>query len=117
MTLRTRTAALVLAAIFAAAPALAIAAMGCASCCCPPAPCQWTPGDCAVTLADAPCCGEAPTAVPSAATRTHEAPTFHATLPTRLSAIAPDCRPGTVVRRGDLEARVSPLRLSVVLLI
>ncbi len=115
MTLRARIAMLVFAAVFAAAPSLALAAMACTSCCCPPTPCHGTADGCEVTLSEAPCCSQAPAAVPSVAKRTLEAPTFHATLPARPVSVAYVCRARPPARAGDLERLVSPLRLSVVL--
>lgn len=117
MTLRTRIALLVFVAVFAAAPSLALAAMACTSCCCPPTPCQGTADGCEVVLTEAPCCGQAPAAVPSVAKRTLEAPTFHATLPARPVPVADVRRARLPARAGDLERLISPLRLSVVLLI
>ncbi len=115
MTLRARIGVLVFAAVFAAAPSLAIAAMACASCCCPPAPCLGAPDGCEILLTEAPCCSPAPAAVPSVAKPTLEAPPFHATLPARSFPTAAGLRARPQGCRGDLERLVSPLRLSVVL--
>ena len=117
MTLRTRSATLVLAAVFAAAPSLAYAAMACTSCCCPPTPCHETASDCEMALADAPCRDQAPTSVPSVASRTHKAPSFHATLPAWSVPAPVASHTIAPVRGGDLAVLISPLRLSVVLLI
>ncbi len=117
MTLRTRSAIVVLAAVFAAAPALSFAAMACTSCCCPPMPCHEIAGDCEMALAEAPCRDQAPTSVPSVASRTHEAPSFHATLPAWSVPVPVESHARAPVRGGDLAVLVSPLRLSVVLLI
>ena len=114
MTPRTRIALLIFAAVFAAAPSLAIAAMACTSCCCPP-PCHGTAGGCETTLAAAPCRDEAPATVPSVAKRSVQAPTFHATIPARPAPVARVCRARLPARGGDLDLLVSPLRLSVVL--
>ena len=117
MGLGTRIAALILAAVFAAAPALVIAAMDSGSCCCPPAPCHETEGGCEMTLSAAPCCGEAPATAPSTARRIVEPPTVHPMLPARLVPAMAECSARLPVRGGDLEVLVSPLRRSVVLLV
>ena len=117
MALGTRMAAMILAAVFAAAPALAIAAMDSGSCCCPPAPCHETEGGCEMTLTAAPCCGEAPATAPSTATRIAQPPTVHPMLPARLLPAAAQCPARLSVRGSDLEILVSPLRRSVVLLV
>ena len=115
MALGTRIAVLILAAAFAAAPALAIAAMGCGSCCCPPVPCHATEAGCEIALTAAPCCDEAPARAPSAAKRVAEPPTAHAMLPARLVPAAARYPARLPLRGGDLEILVSPLRRSVVL--
>ncbi len=117
MKLRTRISKLVIAAVIATAPSLAIAALDCTSCCCPPKPCHGTPDGCEMMLTEAPCCGQAPLAVPSVAKRALEAPTVHATIPARSVPVADILRTRPPERGGDLERLVSPLRLSVVLLI
>ena len=110
MALGTRIAALILAAAFAAAPALATAALDCGSCCCPP-------GACEPALTAAPCCDEAPATAPSVAKRSAKPPTVQALLPARLVPVATVFRARLPLRGGDLSVLVSPLRRSVVLLI
>ena len=114
MTAHIRITALVLAALFAAAPALALAGLDCTSCCCQVTPCDDTGADCEA-LTDTPCCDEAPPAVPGAAKRTVEAPSLHQAAPA-CSAPAADVQDAsTPLRGGNLAVLISPLRRSVVL--
>jgi len=116
MTVRVRVAGWVVVAAFAAAPSLAIAAMGCGSSCCPPAPCHVDVDRCEMLPVAMSCCDQAATAVPNAAKRCTEAPSLHATLATRSTSLAaPRARPLSWVNHP--KRFVSPLRLSVVLII
>ncbi len=114
MTVRRRSVALALAAAFAWAPSLALAAVDCSSCCCPPVPCGEEMAQGCATLAEAPCRDEAPT-LPSVAKRTAKTPSFHAVVFERVVPVSDACGVRPLARGGGLEALVSPLRLSVVL--
>lgn len=114
MTLRTRIAVLLFAAVFAAAPALAIAAIGCTACCCPPPPCHQTAGDCELQPASLSCCDEGDATIPSVARPAQKAPSLHG-LPPVHSIPAVDLSRARPPARGNLPVLVSPLRLSVVL--
>ncbi len=114
MTHRTRTAALLLVAALAAAPALTIGVMTDASCCCPSSPCHDVTSECEMVLADGPCCDQAPPAVVEIAKRNSE-PTSQAALAPRFTRVIAVRRARQPARAADLEFRVSPLRLSVVL--
>ncbi len=115
MRLRSQIAVWVLAAAFAAAPALAAVAADCMSCCCPPTLCHDGSSECDVALSSASCCAEAPTALPAVAKRTLEAPSLLAVpqlraLPLDEASRVRPPEPATV-----LDALASLLRLSVVL--
>ncbi len=112
-------AALVLMAVLALAPSLALAAMACAPNCCPMSA-ELASGkleDCGSSLANRACCDEAPTPLSSVAPIAHEIPNLHAVLPP-APPIAIDS-PRLPRRSADAARalRTSPLRLSVVLLI
>lgn len=114
MTLRIRTAALLLVVAVAAAPSIAIAAMTDASCCCPSPPCHGMTSECEMVLADGPCCDQAPPALLEVAKR-HPLPGSVVAIPARFARVIAARCARTRVPAGDLELRVSPLRLSVVL--
>lgn len=117
MRFRQHLATGVLIAGFAAAPGLALAASACEAACCPQPPCHETSSDCEASLAAASCCDAAPARVRSAVERTREAPSCHAIAPWRSAPIRDAARARPPSRQGDLLRLVSPLRLSVVLLI
>ena len=114
MTLRTRTATLLVVAALSAAPSIAIAAMTDASCCCPAPPCHGMASECEMRLADGPCCDQAPPALLEVAKRNPE-PGSQVAIVARFTRVIAARRARQAVRAGDLELRVSPLRLSVVL--
>ena len=114
MTLDTRSAALLLVAAFAVAPSIAIGAMTDDSCCCPSPPCHGMASECEMTLADGPCCEQVPPALLEVAKRNPE-PGSQLAIAARFTRVISVRRARQPVRAGDLELRVSPLRLSVVL--
>lgn len=116
MRLHERIAILVLAAGFAAGPALALSAAPCRACCCPPPPCREAPSGCKASLASADCCDQAPVLVPSVSKRTVEAPACQM-APARLAPQGDGGSARPPSRTVDLARLVSPLRLSVVLII
>ncbi len=114
MTHRTRTAALLLVAALAAAPSIAITAMTDASCCCSSAPCHDMTSECEMVLADGPCCDQAPPALLEIAKR-NSAPASQLAIAPQFTRVIAVRRARQPARAADLEFRVSPLRLSVVL--
>ena len=112
-------AALVLMAILALAPSLALAAMACAPSCCPMSV-ELVSGkfdDCGSSLANRVCCDDAPTQLSSVAPTAHEIPNLHAILPPAHPVAIDSQRLPQRSADAERALRTSPLRLSVVLLI
>ncbi len=100
--------------VFAASPLLSLAA-SCTGCCCPPVECHEAASDCAPRLTSVPCCEQGSPVVPTVSKRAPEPPSVQVVIPLRPIAV-PECSsPVTRDRAARVHARVSPLRLSVVL--
>lgn len=102
------------AALFAAAPSLALAAQICGACCCSPCD-DGGPTGCGEAVVGVPCCDDALPALPAAAKRTLDGPALQELPPLRTAAVAGRGALAHRLHPAPLAGLVSPLRLSVVL--